>query len=58
EGLDGHMVSVTGQLDLQFVPFSALIDPNTLLTEVRFVSTESDFHRLARLLGTRVERQG
>lgn len=57
EQLDGHMVSVTGQLDLQFVPFSALIDPRTLLTEVRFVSTDSDFHRLARMLGTRVEPQ-
>lgn len=57
EHLDGHMVSVTGQLDLQFVPFSALIDPETLLTEVRFVSTDSDFHRLARLLGTRIKQQ-
>ncbi|MCA9633197.1 MAG: 6-phosphofructokinase [Myxococcales bacterium] len=57
EGLDGHMVSVTGQLDLQFVPFSALVDPETLLTEVRFVSPESDFHRLARMLGTRVVPQ-
>jgi 6-phosphofructokinase 1 len=53
-GLDGHMVSVKGQLDLVFVPFSELIDPTTLLTEVRFVDRESDFHKLARSLETRL----
>ncbi len=56
EGLDGHMVSVTGQLDLGFVPFSSLIDPATLHTEVRYVRPGSDFHRLAHQLETRVER--
>jgi len=54
EGLDGHMVSVSGQLDLRYVPFSQLIDPATLRTEVRFVRRESDFHRLATELGTKV----
>lgn len=57
EGLDGHMVSVTGQLDLHYVPFADLIDANTLVTEVRFIHTGSDFHRLARFLETRVERK-
>ncbi|MCO4743901.1 MAG: 6-phosphofructokinase [Proteobacteria bacterium] len=56
EKLDGHMVSVTGQLDLVYVPFSNLVDPKTLVTEVRFIQPGSDFHRLARFLETRVER--
>ena len=55
EGLDGHMVSVTGQLDLQYVKFSELINPETLKTEVRFIEPGSDFHRLARFLETRVD---
>jgi 6-phosphofructokinase 1 len=55
KGLDGHMVSVAGQLDLRYVPFSELIDPKTLRTEVRFIERGSDFHRLAAVLGTRVK---
>ncbi len=54
EGLDGHMVSVTGQLELSYVPFERLIDADTLKTTVRFIETGSDFHRLARFLETRV----
>jgi ATP-dependent phosphofructokinase / diphosphate-dependent phosphofructokinase len=56
EGLDGHMVSVAGQLDLHYVPFQRLVDPATLRTQVRFIRPGSDFHRLARFLETRVER--
>ena len=56
EGLDGHMVSVTGQLDLRYVPFGDLIDPTTLLTGVRLIEFGSDFHRLARFLETRMDR--
>ena len=48
EGLDGHMVSVSGQLKLHYVEFSKLINPQTLQTEVRFIESGSDFHRLAR----------
>ena len=55
EGLDGHMVSVSGQLDLQYVPFKELIDPHNMRTEVRFIKYGSDFHRLARFLETRVD---
>ncbi len=55
EGLDGHMVSVAGQLDLCYVPFSELIDADTLKTQVRFIAPGSDFHRLARFLETRVD---
>jgi 6-phosphofructokinase len=53
-GLDGVMVSVSGQLDLNYVPFEELVDPNTLVTVVRFVERGSDFHSLARFLETYV----
>ncbi len=55
EGLDGHMVSVTGQLDLRYVPFEDLIDETTVLASVRFIERGSDFHRLARFLETRTD---
>jgi ATP-dependent phosphofructokinase / diphosphate-dependent phosphofructokinase len=58
EGLDGHMVSVSGQLDLLYVPFAELVNQQTLKTEVRFIDRGSDFHRLARFLETRVETEG
>lgn len=54
EGLDGVMVSVTGQLDLHYVPFEKLVDPETLITRVRYIETGSDFHKLARFLETYV----
>ncbi len=54
KGLNGVMVSVSGQLDLNYVPFETLVDPNTLVTKVRFVERESDFHKLARFLETHV----
>lgn len=57
EGLDGHMVSVAGQLDLRYVPFQELINPETLLTEVRFIQRGSDFHKLARALETRLPKK-
>jgi 6-phosphofructokinase 1 len=53
-GLDGVMVSVSGQLDLNYVPFEELVDPNTLVTVVRFVERGCDFHSLARFLETYV----
>ena len=55
EGLDAHMVSVSGQLDLHYVPFHKLVDPDTMVTQVRYVRPGSDFHRLARFLETRTE---
>jgi ATP-dependent phosphofructokinase / diphosphate-dependent phosphofructokinase len=55
ENLSGHMVSVSGQLDLCYVPFSELINQDTLKTEVRFIEPGSDFHRLARFLESRGE---
>jgi len=56
EGLDGHMVSCSGQLELDYVPFSELIDPETLLATVRYIEPQSDFHKLARFLETRTDR--
>lgn len=50
EGLSGHMVSVEDQLQLKYVPFSDLIDPETLHTRIRFIERDSDFYRLARSL--------
>jgi hypothetical protein len=46
---------VSGQLDLHYVPFTELVNPQTLKTEVRFIERGSDFHRLARFLETRVD---
>ena len=57
EGLDGHMVSVSGQLQLHYVEFSKLINPQTLQTDVRFIDLGSDFHRLARFLEAQTGRR-
>ena len=46
------MISVTGQLQLHYVPFEKLVDPETLVTVVRYIEPNSDFHRLARFLET------
>ncbi len=54
EKLNGVMVSVSGQLDLCHVPFEELVDPQTLVTVVRHIDPNSDFHRLARFLETYV----
>ena len=54
ERLSGVMVSVSGQLSLEYVPFDQLIDPETLVTVVRHIDPESDFHKLARFLETHV----
>jgi 6-phosphofructokinase len=56
ENLDGHMVSVRGQLDLSYVPFSELINATSLKTEVRLIKVGSDYHRLARFLETRTDK--
>jgi 6-phosphofructokinase 1 len=54
QGLSRVMISVKGQLDLQYVEFDELIDPETLVTVVRYIETDSDFHQLARFLETHV----
>lgn len=52
--LNGVMVSCSGQLILNYVPFRELVDPETLITVVRYIERGSDFHRLARFLETNV----
>ena len=58
ENLDGHMVSVHGQLDLSYVPFKDLINQQTMRTEVRFIRSGSDYQQLARFLETRTDKIG
>jgi 6-phosphofructokinase 1 len=50
EDMTGMMVSVQDQLDLKYVPFDELIDPDTFKTRIRFIQRDSDFYRLARSL--------
>jgi len=47
---NGVMVSVSGQLDLHYVPFEQLVNPKTLVTMVRFIPPGGDFHKLCRFL--------
>jgi 6-phosphofructokinase 1 len=54
--LDGVMVSAEGQLKLNYVPFEELVDPHTLVTKVRYIDPDSDFHKLARFLETDVNQ--
>jgi 6-phosphofructokinase 1 len=57
KGLDGVMVSVSGQFKLQYVPFEQLVDPSTLVTVVRYIEPDSDFHRLTRFLEVYVNEE-
>jgi 6-phosphofructokinase 1 len=54
ERLNGVMVSASGQLDLHYVPFEKLVNAENLVTVVRYIKVESDFHKLARFLETHV----
>ncbi|MCC7475417.1 MAG: 6-phosphofructokinase [Pirellulales bacterium] len=56
-GLNGVMVSVSGQLQLHYVPFEKLVDPSTLVTVVRHIDTNSDFHKLTRFLEVYVNEE-
>jgi 6-phosphofructokinase 1 len=46
------MISASGQLDLEYVPFDELVDSQNLKTKVRYIRPGSDFHLLARFLET------
>jgi ATP-dependent phosphofructokinase / diphosphate-dependent phosphofructokinase len=48
--LNGVMISCSGQLDLAYVPFEKLVNPETLVTVVRYIQPDSDFYKLARFL--------
>lgn len=53
--LNGVMVSVSGQLQLEYVPFDELVDPESLVTVVRYIERDSDFQQLTRFLETYVD---
>jgi len=53
ENMFGVMVSVTDNFDLKAVPFSELIDPDTLKTRLRDVPKGSDFYTLKERLSYR-----
>ncbi|MEM6654764.1 MAG: 6-phosphofructokinase [Planctomycetota bacterium] len=57
EKLNGVMVSVEGQLQLHYVPFEELVDPETLVTVVRYIEPDSDFMKLTRFLETYVNEE-
>lgn len=57
EHLNGVMVSVEGQLQLIYVPFEELVDPQTLVTVVRYIEPDSDFAKLTRFLETYVNEE-
>ncbi len=50
KGLFGQMVSVTDNFDVKGIPFDELIDPQSLLPRIRFVSKGSDFYNLKEAL--------
>ncbi len=54
DGQTGVMVSVEGQFELRYVPFTDLVEEATLKTIVRFIEKKSDFYKLARFLETNV----
>ncbi len=56
-GLNGVMVSIKGQLQLTYVPFEELVNPETLVTTVRYIQSGSDFQMLARFLETYVNER-
>lgn len=53
EQLSGVMVSVKDQLELCYIPFQELINPETFQTRLRYVEPQSDFHRLTKFLADR-----
>lgn len=51
----GHMVSAEADLTIKAVPFSELIDPETLYTKIRLVDTNSDLYKLKEILSYSVK---
>ncbi|HEY4235153.1 MAG TPA: 6-phosphofructokinase, partial [Lacipirellulaceae bacterium] len=57
ERLNGVMVSISGQFQLHYVKFEELVDPESLVTVVRFIEPDSDFQRLTRFLEVYVNEE-
>ncbi len=55
--LNGVMVSITGQFSLRYVPFEELVNPETLVTVVRYIETDCDFQKLTRFLETYINEE-
>ena len=55
EKKDGVMVSIVNQLALRYERFEDLVDQTNLVTKVRYIDLDSDFHKLARFLETYVK---
>lgn len=55
EKKDGVMVSIVNQLALRYERFEDLVDQSNLVTKVRYIDLDSDFHKLARFLETYVK---
>ena len=56
QDLNGVMVSIKGQLQLQYVPFENLIDEKTLVTKVRFIQPGDDFSSTGKVPGDIYQR--
>ena len=52
---DACMVSISGQMQHKLIPFSDIVDQQTLKTTTRFIERDSDFHTLAHRLGTQLK---
>jgi ATP-dependent phosphofructokinase / diphosphate-dependent phosphofructokinase len=52
-GQFGHMVSVTDNFDIKAIPFTDLVEPETLVTRLRNVPKGSDFYNLKEALSYR-----
>jgi 6-phosphofructokinase 1 len=55
EKKDGVLVSIVNQLALRYERFEDLVDQTNLVTKVRYIELDSDFHKLARFLETYVK---
>lgn len=55
KNLDGVMISVSGQLGLDYVPFAQLVKEETMRAHARPIAPEEDFHQLARYLESRID---
>ena len=56
QGRFGEMVTVRDNLEIDGIPFSALIDPQTLLVKNRSIDTGGDFYNLLRSLEEKFSR--
>lgn len=56
DGKFGHMVSAADNFDIRAIPFSELIDAESLKTKIRLVPKDGDFYRLKNALSFPVKK--